>query len=148
MEGREEGLIEPTEPPSENNKEEWISDWLDELCPYYMFLGVSCEEFWHGDYTVLKYYVRADELHRQKMSEELWMAGLYNFNAVSTALSNFHFDGKKHKVNRYMEEPIRLIPLTETEKKVKAKKERQKTIDYFNRLAAKWGQKSDNLKSE
>lgn len=66
------------------------------------------------------------------------LQGYYNFIAVSTALSNFHLDGKKHKLNKYLEEPIRVTPLTEQEKAEKAEAERRKAIEYFNRLAKRF----------
>ena len=137
MEGGAEGVI-PPETPSSTESEEWVADWLEELCPYYMFLGVSCDEFWHGDYTKLKYYVQAYELKREAKSQEMWLQGLYNFDAFSIALSNLHFDGKRHKVNRYRESPIRLLPLTKAEKREKAEQERQKVIDFFNNCEKKF----------
>ncbi len=103
-----------------------------------MFLGVSCDDFWYGDYTKLDYYVRAYDLKREAKSQEMWLQGLYNFDAISTALSNMHFDGKRHKVNKYRESPIRLLPMTKTEKEIKAERERQKTIDFFTNFEKKF----------
>lgn len=138
MEGGAESVTEDA-PPSE---EEWIADWLDGLCPYYMFLGVPCDEFWHGDYTQLKYYVRAHDLRKQNMSDTAWLQGLYIYNAVGTALGNA-FKKKGRKPLQYMESPIRITPLTEAEQKIQTEKERQKTIDYFNRLAKQWEKKNE-----
>lgn len=137
MEGGEEGVT-PPEPPSSETEELWIADWLDELCPYYMFLGVSCDDFWFGDYTKLNYYVQAYDLRKEAKSQEMWLQGLYFFNAISVALSNMHFDGKRHKMNKYMENPIRILPLTKTEKELKAEAERQKVIDFFDSFEKKF----------
>ena len=82
---------------------------------------------------------RMERIKRQRQSEELWLAGLYNFNAVSVAIGNA-FRKKGTRPQKYLEEPIRIVPYTEEEKAVIAEKERQKTIDYFNRLAKKWGE--------
>ena len=70
----------------------------------------------------------------------MWLQGLYIFNGVSVAVGNA-FRKKGTQPQKYLEEPIRLIPLTEEEEAIKAEEERQKTIEYFNRLAAKWGKK-------
>lgn len=137
MEGGEEGLT--ASPPSEQEKEEWVAEWLEELCPYYMLRDVSYDEFWHGDYTAFPAYLRLYDLKRQKKSEELWLQGLYNFHALSTALSNLNLDGKRRRPNRYLEEPLRIVPYTEAEKKANAERERKKLIDYLNGIKAKSG---------
>lgn len=101
---------------------------------------MTADEFWHGDPWLAYSYKKAHALRNQRESEKMWLQGLYNYHAFATALSNLHFDKKNHKVNKYMEEPIRVIPLTEFEKEQKAEQERQKVIAYFNALAKKWGQ--------
>lgn len=82
-------------------------------------------------------YYRAHELTIQRRSEEMWLQGLYNFAAVSIALGNA-FRKKGAKPKTYMQDPIRLIPLTEEEKEAKAEAERQKAIAYFSKLQTKW----------
>ena len=67
----------------------------------------------------------------------MWLQGLYNFAALSTALGNA-FRKKGSKTHSYMSEPLRITPLTEDEKEIKAEKERQKAIDYFTNLQKKW----------
>lgn len=123
-----------------------VSGYLDAMCSYYMLIGVSYDEFWHGDYTRLKFYIEAHNLRRQKQSEEMWLQGLYFFNALSTALSNLNLDGKRRKPNKYIEEPLRLIPMTESEKRIKAEKDKQAVIDYFTNLERKFKSKNNERK--
>lgn len=104
---------------------------------------MSPDEFWLGDPWLAFAYKRAHAYRNQQASEQMWLQGLYNFHAFSTALSNLHFDKKTHQVNKYMEQPIRVIPLTEMEKEQKAEEERQKVIAYFNALAKKWGNQNE-----
>jgi len=136
VEGGAEG-VEPLSPSSGEQREESIADWMETLCPFYMTRGVSCEEFWHGDYTKLKYYVDAYELNRQKRSEELWLAGLYTYDAVAVAIGNA-MRGKNKRPLRYVEEPLRVIPYTEEEKAYMAEQERQKEIEQFRQMMEKW----------
>ena len=112
-----------------------------EAFPYYLSLGMTFAQYWEGDAWLLKAYRRASQIQNQRMSEELWLQGYYNFHAFSVALSNLNFSKKKRKLNEYMKEPLRLLPLTKAEKEEKAKAERQKVIDYFNNLAKKWENK-------
>ena len=101
---------------------------------------MTAAEFWDGDPWLAVAYQRAHDVTRQRQSEEMWFMGLYNFRAVSTAISNA-FRAKGTRPQKYLEEPIRVIPYTEEEKAAIAERERQKTIDYFNKLAKKWESK-------
>jgi len=98
---------------------------------------MTYEQYWYGDVWMVEAYREADKRKRQTKSEELWLAGLYNHNAVAVAVGNA-FRKKSAKPQKYLEEPIRVVPYTEAEKAAIAERERQKTIDYFNRLAEKW----------
>lgn len=104
---------------------------------------MSCAQFWEQDPWLAAAYREANDLARQRRSEEMWMQGLYNFHAFSTALSNLNFGKKRRKPNQYMEEPIRITPLTEAEKEARAERERQKVIAYFNNFEKQWKKKQE-----
>lgn len=99
------------------------------------------EQFWEGDVWLAADYYRCHQLIIQRKSEEMWLQGLYNFAAVSTAVGNA-LRKKGAKAKNYISEPIRLIPYTEAELKIKAEKERKKAIAYFDKLQKRW----DNAK--
>lgn len=67
----------------------------------------------------------------------MWLQGLYNFAAVSTALGNT-LRRKGERPREYLSEPIRLIPYTEAELKYREEKERKKAIAYFDKLQKQW----------
>lgn len=98
---------------------------------------MSAGEYWEGDAGLSRAYYRANELRIQRRSEEMWLQGLYNYRAFSVVIGNV-FKKKGAKAEKYLEEPIRLIPLTAEEKKKKAEEERQKVIAYFNDLQKKF----------
>lgn len=108
----------------------------DNLCSYYMSIGVPYDEYWHGDYRKLKYYVEAHRLKLKENNMFSYLNGLYTFNAISIAMSNFHMDGKSHQVNNYLEEPLDLfsVPLTEEEKR---QLEIEKAIRFFDAMKVK-----------
>lgn len=95
-------------------------------------MGMSYELYWFGDPWLTRAYKKAYELGIQRRNEELWLQGLYNYNAFATVLSNIHLDGKPHRQNKYLEKPIDLFEKTESEEKVEAQKAEQKVIDFFN----------------
>lgn len=104
--------------------EQSFSDTLDQLCAYYMTLGVPCDEFWNGDYTLLKFYVRKHKLALEQKNEEMWLQGAYNYRAMLVAIEN---NFSKHPVLRYPDKPVRITELTEKEKE----KEQQKILADF-----------------
>ena len=99
---------------------------------------MTATQFWDEDPWLAAAYRKANALRGQRKSEEMWLQGLYNHIAFSTVVRNA-LSKKGTRPARYLEEPIRLIPLTEAEKEAKAEKEREKTIAFFNQLAKKWG---------
>ena len=100
--------------------------------------------YWNGNPKAVVTYRKYHELDVKRRNEELWLQGLYNFEAVSTALSNMHFDGKRHKPNTYREKPIELFEKTKEEKARQAEIDRQKVIDSLNRFKARWDARAKN----
>ena len=96
-----------------------FSDVLDKLCAYYMALGVSADEFWNGDYTLLKYHVEKHRIAVEQQNEQLWLQGVYFYEALSVALSQAF---SKHTQAKYPEKPYRLTPLSEEEQELENKR--------------------------
>ena len=87
-----------------------------------MMLGVPEKEFWDGDYTRLKYYVRKHNYAVERRNQELWLQGLYFYEAMSVALA--HAVDPKHSRNmQYSDKPHRITPLSEDEKELEKKKQ-------------------------
>ncbi len=99
---------------------------------------MTAGQFWEEDPWLAAAYRQANLLNSQRRSEEMWLQGLYNYNAFAAIVGNA-LGRKGHKPLRYMEEPIRLTPMTEAEREARAEQERQRTIAYFNKLAKQWG---------
>jgi hypothetical protein len=119
-------IIVPSRPYSDSaeTQQKTLSDVLDELCAYYMLCGVSCDEYWNGDYTKFKYYVEAHRLAVEQRNQEMWMQGFYNLDAFSVALAKA-FD--KHSTAMYFEEPLRITEMNDIEKE----KEKERIANKF-----------------
>lgn len=110
-----------------------FGDMCDEMCPYYMSLGISYDEFWHGDYCKFKYYVKKHEYDTEDINTKLWLQGMYNYKAFEAVMNAFSYGmsgGKGKKPNGYMEYPH---PFTEREKAA----EKQRKIEHTLRFVAK-----------
>lgn len=115
-----------------------FSEWADEMCAYYMAIGVPCDEYWHGDPTQLQYYIKAHELRNEQRNQEMWLQGLYNCRAIASGMGSK--DKRTKKEIEYFKEPIpiREKVKTESEKQVDAEKARQKIIADLTGWEKNW----------
>ena len=95
-----------------------------------MLYGMTYEQFWFGDPWMARAYAQAYLLKRRAMNEELWLEGIYMTDAFQVVLGNA-FGKKKLK---YLEKPLDIFEKTEAEKEQEVRTERQKLINWLNRL--------------
>ena len=86
------------------------TDKFYELFPYYLAIGMTPEQYWDGDCTLPKYFRKAEELRNEKRNEELWLQGMYVYEAICDVAPILHAFAKKGtKPNPYASKPY---PLT------------------------------------
>ena len=96
-----------------------------EVFPYYLAIGMTPEQYWEGDCTLTKYYRKAEELRNEKRNQELWLQGMYVYEAICDASPILHAFAKKGtKPAPYASKPY---PLTDKEVK-KEKEDKQRKI--------------------
>lgn len=66
-----------------------------EVFPYYLSIGMTYEQFWEGDCTLTKYYRKADEIRKERRNEELWLQGMYIYEALCEVSPVLHAFAKK-----------------------------------------------------
>ena len=66
-----------------------------ELFPYYLSIGMTPEQYWEGDCTLPKYYRQAEELRNERRNQELWLQGMYVYEAICDASPILHAFAKK-----------------------------------------------------
>ena len=114
-----------------------LSEYIDDLCIYYMSIGVPYDVFWYGDYCCLKYYEAVYLKQRKIKNEEMWMMGAYNFAAQSTTLANA-FRGRGHQAQDYLKEPIQFFPKTEEEEELEKQKMLKRVVENLDRIKTEW----------
>ena len=95
-----------------------------------MLYGMTYDEFWFGDPWMARAYAQYYLLKRRQMNEELWLEGIYVANAFQTVLGNA-FGKQKLK---YLEKPLDIFEKTEAEKEREVMNERQKLINFLDKL--------------
>ena len=94
-----------------------------------MAFGMSYDEYWHGEPIRARYYREKHKVEIEQRNQELWLQGLYIYNAFAVVLSN-SFSKNSHQ--KYIEKPIELFPKTEEQKEAESKKIRQAMYEKLN----------------
>ena len=89
-----------------------------EVFPYYLSIGMTYEQFWNDDPMLAKYYRQAEEIRNDKRNQELWLQGMYIYEALCDVAPLHHAFAKKGaKAEPYVERPY---ALTEKQRKREA----------------------------
>lgn len=115
---------------SSNNDNE---NWLSKLCSFYMAIGVSYDDFWHGDPCRLKFYLRSFEYKQEQNNQNAWLFGMYNYKATQSALEEFSYGMNGRKGQRpkgYLDYPI---AITDREKQAEKQRKIKHTLDFVKK---------------
>ena len=97
-----------------------------ELFPYYLSIGMTEEQYWDRDSTLVVPYRKADEIRTNKRNQEMWLQGAYMYDALCRVSPLLHAFGKKGtKPLPYLEEPFAI-----TGKQVEDRDERKEKKNF------------------
>lgn len=92
------------------------------------------DEYWNGDLFAVYDYIAAEKITRQRRNHEMWIQGMYIYNAIGAFAEFLGSSFAKHRPQPkpYCKEPF---PITEEATKAKKdadmEKEQQRWKDYF-----------------
>ena len=90
-----------------------------ELFPYYLSIGMTPEQYWECDCDLAKYYRKAEEMRNERRNQELWLQGMYIYEAICDASPILHAFAKKGaKPHPYPSKPYAI-----NEKQIKQERE-------------------------
>ena len=151
--------MEDSEINSDKNKLFSLTEQFEKYCPFYMALGMSYNEYWYGDSQRAKYYRKAYKIKKEQMNEQLWLQGVYIYEALLDVSPILHaFSSKGTKPAPFPKQPYNLGYLDdlytkeEKEEMKKAKeekeveKERRKAEAYFKSWAKATAKHFENKK--
>lgn len=91
--------------------------------PYYLAIGMTADEYWKGDCTLTESYREAFNLKKDLQNEQLWLQGLYNYEALTDVLPAIVSLGKT-KPKKYSDKPYPMSKVeAENRKRSKAKRQ-------------------------
>lgn len=106
---------------------------FEELCPFFMSIGMTYEEFWQGETILTRYYLKAFKLKEKREAEKtkwtIWEQGMYIYGALCYVSPILHAFSKARKPLPYPEKPWGIEKFEEKEqKKTTARKEREQQV--------------------
>ena len=110
-----------------------------DVFPFYLSIGMTPEQYWDGDPHLAKYYRQADELKRKRRNQEMWLQGMYIYEALCDVAPIFHAFAKRGtKPTPYPDHPYSLTNKErEDEEKQQEKRELDKARRYMDAQMAK-----------
>ena len=108
--------------------------------PHYLAIGMPYHLFWDGDCRLTESFRRADEIKRKQKNQDLWLQGMYVYEAFCDASPLLHAFSKKPKPLPYPSEPYAL-----TQKEIDERREKTEQLNYEKGKAkiAAWAAKSN-----
>ena len=101
------------------------TELFEKLFPYYLSIGMTYDQFWKQDPTLVKYYREAEKLRNNKRNEGYWLQGMYIYEAICDVAPILHAFAKNGtKPRPYPDRPYAI-----TKEQVKEQEiEREKKI--------------------
>lgn len=93
---------------------------------------MTYEQFWDGDPHLAKYYRQADELKVERKNQELWLQGLYIYEALCDVAPILQAMAKKGtKARPYPEQPY---AITEKQRKRELEEKERRVAEKGKRM--------------
>lgn len=92
-----------------------------------MSIGMTWEQFWHGDYDIYAIFRDAENYRKEQRNYDMWLQGLYINRAVSVSLSQA-FSKSKNGALKYLDYPI---AITAREKQAEKQRNIERTRRWF-----------------
>lgn len=106
-----------------------LKNIFEEVFPFYLSIGMTYEQFWEGQPSLVLFYRRADEIRKKRRNEEMWLQGRYIYEAIGSFAEILPaFPKKGAKVQPYMEEPVPITMAEVEERRARKEKERVERI--------------------
>lgn len=113
-----------------------LKNFFREQCPYYMAMGMTYDEFYHGDPSLTKVYFDASRIRQKYDNIRQWRQGMYFYEALCDASPILRTSFSKKRVSPipYPTEPY---PLDDQEAQERKEREaKRKMLELRSRFLA------------
>lgn len=114
-----------------------LTKLFEKWCPIYMSYGMTYDEYWKESPYRTKFYREAHELKVKQNDEQMWVQGMYIYEALCEVSPILHaFSKSGTKPLPYAEKPYLYNRKTESERdKEREEKEKQQQIENERLIA-------------
>ena len=84
------------------------SEFFEEMCPYYINAGMTYEQYWDGDSSMVRAYKKAHDMKLEEANFELWLQGRYFYDALCFVSPILRAFSKARKPVEYLGQPYLL----------------------------------------
>ena len=108
------------------------TEQFNEVFPYYLSIGMTYDQFWNDDPALARYYRQAAEIKVERKNQELWLQGLYVYEAICDVAPILHAMAKKGtKARPYPDQPY---AITEKQRRREAEEKERKIAEKGKRM--------------
>lgn len=113
---------------------------FDKAFPSYLAMGMTYDEFYNKDHTLVIAYRKAFDLKRNEQNQNLWLLGAYVYQAIARVSPLFNPFSKHPKPESYLDKPF---PIYEHEegKNAESKAVADKGLAYMQAQMIKFNKK-------
>ena len=107
--------------------------------PFYLAIGMTYDQYWNDDCQLVKFYRKAHKLKNEQKNQELWLQGMYIYEALCNVSPVLHAFAKRGtRPLPYPEKPYSLTKEgNKREKEIQEKVNRQKAKAVFEAWASR-----------
>lgn len=81
---------------------------FEKMCPYYLAIGMTYDQYWYGDCTIAKAYRDAHRIKQELDNQRCWLQGMYVYEAICCASPILRDFSKARKPVEYSKQPYDL----------------------------------------
>lgn len=118
---------------------------IDNLCPDYLAMGMSWDDYWFGDPWMAKAVRQAHRMKQNQRNFDLWLQGAYVYEAILDASPVFHPFAKEPKPVPYPSQPY---PLNADDRAERKKKEEEEQDKHNQEVVKAWIERVNRIKAE
>lgn len=132
--------------PSSPQEQKSLAELFREVFPYYLAMGMTYDEFWYGNPSLVCDYRKAWEIKKQNEEWARWRQGAYIYDALLKVAPVLRpFTKGKVEAGKYPEEPW---PMTEKEARDREEQRRQENFRRFRKMLEKESKQTTKKKQE
>lgn len=106
---------------------------FEKVAPQYIAIGMTYEQFWYGECTMVEAYREADKIKQERLNAEQWWQGAYFYEALCDVAPILHAFAKRGtKPLKYPSEPYILSDEKRREKEEKNR--RKRILEHRNKV--------------